>query len=47
MMKKIFAEVRSCNPMIYVFKEHVKIVIIYMVKFNISILNKLIIMLFL
>ena len=26
MMKKMFNEIRSCNPMTYVFKEYVKIV---------------------
>ena len=37
MVKKMFTEIRLCNPMTYDFKEHVKIVEIYMVKFNVSI----------
>ena len=40
MVKKIFFEVRLRNLMTC-FKEHVKIVNIYMVKFHVSILNKL------
>ena len=40
-------EVRLYNLTTYVFKGHVKIVKIYMVKFNISILNRLKIMGFL
>ena len=47
MMKKIFMEIRLCNLMTHVFKGHVKIVKIYMVKFNVSILNRLKIMGFL
>ena len=47
MVKKIFIEIRFCNPMTYIFKAHVKIVKIYMVKFNVSILNGLKIMGFL
>ena len=43
----IFIEVRLCNLMTYVFKEHVKIINIYMVKFNEQILNRLKIMGFL
>ena len=43
MLKKIFIEIRLCNPMTY-FKGHFTIVEIYMVKFNVSILNKLKIM---
>ena len=39
MVKKMFIEIRLCNPMTYAFKGHVKIVIIYMVKFNVSILK--------
>ena len=44
MVKKIFMEFRLCNLITYIFKEHIKIVKIYMVKFNISILNRLKIM---
>ena len=40
----MFLEIRLCNPMTYIFKEHVKIVKIYMVKFSVSILNRLKIM---
>ena len=47
MVKKIFIEIILRNLMTYVFKEHVKIVKIYMVKFNVSILNRLKIMGFL
>ena len=43
MVKKMFIEIRLCNLMIYVFK----IVKIYMVKFNVSILIRLKIMGFL
>ena len=39
MVKKMFIEVRLCN-----FKGHVKIIEMYMVKFNVSILNRLKIM---
>ena len=46
-MKKMFIEIRLCNRMTYVFKDHVKIVKIYMVKFNVSILNRLKTMFFL
>ena len=38
---KMFIEIGLCNPMTYVFKGHVKIVKIYMVKFNVSILDRL------
>ena len=41
MMRKMFIEIRLCNPMTYIFKGHVKIIKIYMVKFNVSILNRL------
>ena len=41
MMKKMFIKVRLCYLTTYVFKEHLKIVKICMVKFNISILNTL------
>ena len=34
-------EIRLCNRKTYVFKGHVKIVKIYMVKFNVSILKRL------
>ena len=40
MMKKMFIEIRSCNPMTYIFKRDVKIVKIYIVKLNESILNR-------
>ena len=46
MVKKIFIEVRLRHLMTYVFKGHAKIVNIYMVKFNVSILNRLKIMSF-
>ena len=36
---KMFIEIRLWNRMTYVFKDCVKIVQIYMVKFNVSILN--------
>ena len=42
----MFIEIRLCNLMAYVFKGHVKIVKIYMVKFNVSTLNRLKIMFF-
>ena len=40
----MFFEMRLCNPVTYDFKGHVKILEIYMVKFNVSILNRLKIM---
>ena len=40
----MFIENRLCNPITYDFKGHVKIVEIYMVKFNVSIVNRLKIM---
>ena len=40
----MFIENRLCNPITYDFKGHVEIVEIYMVKFNVSILNRLKIM---
>ena len=40
-VKKIFIEIRLCNRMSYVFKGHVNIVKIYMVKFNVSVLKRL------
>ena len=46
MLKKMFIKIRLCNPMTYIFKEDVKIVKIYIVKFNVSILNRLKIMVF-
>ena len=46
MVKKIFIEIRLCNPMTHVFKGHVRIIKIYMVKFIVSIINKLKIMFF-
>ena len=47
MVKKIFIEIRLRNLMTCVFKGHVKIVKIYMVTFNVSILNRLKVMGFL
>ena len=41
MVKKMFIKIRLCNPMTHVFKGDVKIVKIYKVKFNVSILNRL------
>ena len=41
MLKKMFIEIRLCNPMTYIFKGHIKIVKIYMVKFDVSMLNRL------
>ena len=46
MVKIMFIEVGVCNLTAYVFKGHVKIVKIYMVKFNASMLNRLKIMFF-
>ena len=40
----MFTEIRLCNPMTYIFKGDVKIVKIHMVKFNVSVLNRLKIM---
>ena len=34
MVKKMFIEIKLCDPMTYIFKGYVKIVKIYMVKFN-------------
>ena len=45
-VKKIFIEIRVCNRMTYGFKGHIKIVKIYMVKINVSILKRLKIMVF-
>ena len=42
----MFIEIRLSNPRTYDFKGHFKIVEIYMVKFNVSILNRLKIMWF-
>ena len=47
MVKKMFIEVRLCNLTRYVLKGHVKIFKAYMVKVNVSILNRLKIMGFL
>ena len=44
MVKKMFIEIILCNLTTYVFIGHVKIVKIYMVKFNVSILSRLKIM---
>ena len=41
MLKKMFIEIRLCNPMTFMFKGYAKIVKIYMVKFNVSILDRL------
>ena len=41
MVKNIFIEIRLYNLMMYIIKLHVKIVKIYMVKFNVSILDRL------
>ena len=41
-----FIKIRGRHLMTYVFKEHFKIVITYIVKFNVSILNRLKIMAF-
>ena len=46
-VNKMFIEIRLCDLMTYAFKEHVRIVKTHMVKFNLSILNKLKIMSFL
>ena len=46
MLKKMFIQIRLCN-LTYFFKGHVKFTKIYMVKFNVSILNRLKIMGFL
>ena len=43
-VKKMFIEVKLCNLTTCVFKGHVQFVKIYMVKFDVSILNKLKIM---
>ena len=45
--KMFFEKIRLCNRMTYDFKRYVKIVQIYMRKFNASILNRLKIMGFL
>ena len=45
-MKKMFIEVRLRNLTTYVFKGHVKVVKIFMLKSDVSILNSLKIMLF-
>ena len=44
MGKKMFIEIRSFNPITCDFKGHVKIVEIYMVKSNVSVLNRVKIM---
>ena len=44
MVKKMFIEITLCNPIAYVFKGHVKIIKILVMKFNVSFLNKLEIM---
>ena len=40
MVRKIFIETRLSNPVTYIFKEHIKIVKIYMMKSNVSIFLK-------
>ena len=40
MVKKMFIEIRLCD-LTHVFKGHVKLAKIYMVKINVSILNRL------
>ena len=40
----LYGEIRLCNPMTYIFKGRVKIVKMYMAKFNVAILNRLKIM---
>ena len=42
----MFIEIRLCKRMAYFCKDHVKIVKIYMVKFNVSILDRVITMFF-
>ena len=37
----LYGEIRLCNPMTYIFKGRVKIVKMYMAKFNVAILNRL------
>ena len=44
MVKKMFIEIILCNLATYAFIGHVKIVKIYMIKFNVPILNRLKIM---
>ena len=41
MVKKMLIKIRLCNLMRYDFKGHVKVTEIYMVKFNVSVLNRL------
>ena len=41
MLKKMLIEIRLCNPVTYIFKGDVKIFKICMVKFNVSISNRL------
>ena len=47
MLEKMFIEIRLCIPMTHIFKGDFKVVKVYMVKFNVSILNRLEIMVFL
>ena len=42
----MFIEIKLCDPMTFGFRGHIKVVEIYMVKFNVSILNRLKIMRF-
>ena len=39
-VKKMFIKIRLCNRMTYVLKGHIKIIEIYMVKFNVLILKR-------
>ena len=40
MVTKLFIEIRLCNPMTYNFKSYFKTVEIYILKFNVSVLNR-------
>ena len=40
MVNKMFIEIRLCNLTTYIFKGHVKIVKLYLVKFNVWILDR-------
>ena len=40
MVTKMFIEIRLCNPMTHNFKGYVKIAEIYIMKFNVSVLNR-------
>ena len=47
MVRKMVIQIRLYDPMKYDFEGHVRIVEIYMAKFNVSILNRFKIMIFL